>query len=477
MAISSYKPYFCGKQRDMRKYNDEIKNILRRYEQGSEAHKAYFDTGELLLLVDHYFESRKLQQAKEVASFGLGLHPNDMLLQLRYIKIHFKQGYKKEAMQMLDSKHWHSELDYVLLRGELLVDLRRIPEAEECFARALKSNSDELVDIAIFIVKLYMQANLYQQCFTYLQAAIKVAPKNRDLLFQYALCYESTGQHDKSIEFYNRIINLKPYSIVAWIELGYACKRMRKWEEANQAFDYVATISNKAPAQLWREKSFALMQLGRNEDALVCCLKYYELTDCKAHALIALGEIYEQMGDFENALSAFEKSLIEEESLHAYSGAIICSLETGNYQKSIEYSYKALKIDKKASDILVYLAEAYILQNNYDKAIIAYKKSLKIDEYQIETLISLANLYFDKCDYNTAKKLYLKACRINKNENDLLVYLGATYYHLGERKKALRCVKEAVKTQENATTLFFDICPEYISDFEDNIKNDFDKFE
>ncbi|MGD2092498.1 MAG: tetratricopeptide repeat protein [Candidatus Aminicenantes bacterium] len=177
--------------------------------------------------------------------------------------------------------------------------------------------------------------------------------------------------------------------------------------------------------------------------------------DNQAVAYDRIGSLYFNFGEYDTALSYYEKSLkIDEErnhikgvssSLHQV-GRI--SQEKGDYDEALKQYQKALEISEKIGDIkgvsssLHQVGMIYQDKGDYDEALKQYQKSLEIKE-KIGDIPGLAlsmgqmgNLYSQKKEFANALEFFIRAFLI-------FTKIGSPY--------ANQARKDIEKTRENLT--------------------------
>ena len=121
-----------------------------------------------------------------------------------------------------------------------------------------------------------------------------------------------------------------------------------------------------------------------------------------------------------------------------------------------------MEIDSEASDVWVYLAEAYIGLDDTDKALLAYLKSVCIDYYQADTLMAIANIYLEKGIYDLALEYYLGAQIQDENLEFINLFIGVALFKQDKILDAIPYLQNAVKENDQAAELFLELCPEAI---------------
>ena len=154
-------------------------------------------------------------------------------------------------------------------------------------------------------------------------------------------------------------------------------------------------------------------------------------------------------------------------------------LIVGNYEKSIEYFKKVIKLLPSHPNALYNLGLAYQQINMFEEAEVYYKKLLLVNDFHpdalnnlgliyfhtnkfteaescyndvlkyqpdnVSAINNLANLYLKLSKYNLAIENYLRAIKVQNNNEDLFYNLGTCYLSTGQNEKAIECFSKALE--------------------------------
>jgi tetratricopeptide (TPR) repeat protein len=453
--------------------NDEFDQLLARYQSSVNNNQhIYFDAEEIGMIIDYYLWTGEIEESQKALDSGLRLHPHSSELKIRQAKIFAITGEKEKALQLLAANPTLDDLEILLIQGEILASLHRFDEAEKVFVQALKNEDFNYDDICLDIAYTYIAQESFERGLKYLSMGYKHNPRNIDILFEMAFCYEQIGDWNKAIENYNLILDIESYSEEAWFYLGQVYYAQEQYLKAYKAFDYV-TIINDKNAEAWLQKSHALFQLEKYKEALEGYTSYFELTDNKAEALVCMAECYEEMEDFEESISLYQKAIdLDPSNLDAYIGLAYSSLQKGDTDEAIVSAKKAIEIDAAQIEPFTYLAEANLHAGKYEEAINAYQEALKIDKSQADVWVGLGHVYMLTEEIQQAYDSYNQAFSLSHETENIYLFLAIAQYKLGHVDESLVTLNEATLRNAKAISLFFEVCPEAIDEFEKRIKND-----
>jgi len=210
------------------------------------------------------------------------------------------------------------------------------------------------------------------------------------------------------------------------------------------------------------------------------------------YALNNIAVVYEEIGEYTNALSCYLESLKIADKLNDCDGKATAYVNLGSfydsismYDKALEYLTNALYIFKLKkctnglATTLGNLSSTYTNLGEYDKALKYQFESLKLEE-KIDnksgmaiSYSSIADIYSETTNYSKAIEYYNKAIELAKlidNKNILcgaFSGLGGIYLELKQYEQALRFNQQAldialeIKSKENIHLLYKSLSETY----------------
>jgi tetratricopeptide (TPR) repeat protein len=183
-----------------------------------------------------------------------------------------------------------------------------------------------------------------------------------------------------------------------------------------------------------------------------------EVTD---YLLIFIGESYEKAGQYDEAIVQYSEAYrMNPENFDACTGMAICLMEKREFQQSMSWYDKALKINEEDPELWVYIAELMLLMEMKDEAYVSYLRSLTLKKDQADVLAAMGNISFDNGEYEKALGLYLVASSIDPEVPGLNLFFALTYAMLGMEEAAEEYLAKAKETDENAEKMYLEILSE-----------------
>ena len=441
---------------------EEVDEILQNFEKRI-ADKAYFDVDELEDIIDHFFEKGYIPAAANAIELGRQLHPNNNDIQLRQAKLYAIQGKLEEALQLTEEidKIEHNDLENMMLRGEILLRLDKDREAETVFDNLLQNELENKELLCLDIANIYMNIAGFNGAERFLRIGYEANPKNLDVMLGLAFVLQHKNEDSKeAIEIYNRMIDLEPYSVEAWFNLGQTYMAQGKPDKAVEAFGFVTAIDD-TNMNAWLQKAHAYFENENYQKAIDTYSVFLEKTENKEFPLLYIGECYEEMEQYYKAMEYYDKALeINPDFVDAYLGLSTCMLAMECFAECLTCTDQALLLEPSCAETWIYRAEAYIGLEKIDDAIAAYEKSLKLDDTQVETYIALGNLYLDKGDYYNSLYCFQNAENFEVEIENLHLFLAINYCKLEQYPQMLVHLIFAIIENKEAYDAFLEFCPE-----------------
>jgi len=172
-----------------------------------------------------------------------------------------------------------------------------------------------------------------------------------------------------------------------------------------------------------------------------------------------LGRVYQIMKKFALAVKAYTIACeLKPEHLAANVNAAKCYYEIEDYNNALVYGGRAEQIDPNASEVQSLLGDIYESQKNYGRAVCSYKRAMEKNSKNVSVMTSLAVTYLKTDRNSSAEELLNSVIQIDPNNNTAYKYLG--YCHLMFYEQTTKEYKNVPSQDSNslaASRLFYDM--------------------
>ena len=382
----------------------EFKDILAKYEGMVENHTpTYFDAEELTDIAEYYASQGDERKAEDAIDFALRLHPTNtdaLVFKSRSLCI---RGQLDEAYRVMNLIEDPSDREVQFLKADLLIEERRMEEAEAIYDELAKSE-DESLEVLLDIFMTYMDANQMEYASKWLERIhtkgynVHNSQKYRDALCDFCMTF---GQPEKATEAFHLSLDEQPYSIPHWNGLAKCHLAQNDIEKAHEAIDFALAIDENNLEAL-EVKGFCHLQNQNYEEALAIFLRL--LPDAKApsriYALIVKCYLDMEMATEAKdtclewlkkcpQMTGFEKSEV-------FSYIALCYFNLQQPEEGMRYIDAALDLEPYFRGAILQKGMLYLQLQENKKAENLFQKVLDIspDYEQSEILYNIANCYF-----------------------------------------------------------------------------------
>ena len=161
-----------------------------------------------------------------------------------------------------------------------------------------------------------------------------------------------------------------------------------------------------------------------------------------------LGNVYQENGDFEQAIGAYKRSLaLKPDYVEALNNLANVLKKQGKFKRALEVYNKALQLKPDFAEVHFNVGNLFEEQNIFKEAIMAYKAALVHKPDYFEAYYNLGNLLHETGDLEEALKAYNRAITIKSDFAEAYNNLGKILVDLDQLEEAINayCTAIAIK--------------------------------
>ncbi len=266
---------------------------------------------------------------------------------------------------------------YVL--AEQLVELGYLEEAIGLYEQLLAVHPDE-GELLLSLAEIYMEIDREDEALELVQKV-----KTTDAVYPSALLLEADL-----------------YTMNGLDEVAYA-----KLKKAKQLLPDEMLIDFALGEQLYMQGSF-MEAISSYENVLK---QAEEVAGISIHQRIA--EAYSNIGQFEEALAHFEKSLQQKTELHTLFQYGLTAYQAGHYKTAVDKLEEVKAMDHEYHSLYMYLGGAYEHLNDLEKAYGTLQEGIKVDEFNKEQFLKAGKLALKLKDPEAAERNMREALAVD----------------------------------------------------------------
>lgn len=419
-------------------------------------------------LVDFCIYNKDLERGLIVVDSAIQLFSSAPEFTVKKIEILLLLKQPEQALDTLDSIEHLNRLSRQaqILKAKALKATGKDKDALDII-HGLEDTKDKDFDVYELQASLLENLNQFENLYHLIKSQILMAPKEKieQLLEKYSFFTEITSNYTDAIDFYDKVIDLYPFSSTAWQNLGQTQAVLGNYEEAVDAFEYCIAIN---PTN--RAAYFGCADCFEKADRFDLALTYYnEYIDAThindADALIRLANCFYNMDEFDSAKHWLEEA-IQIDPNHPEAFYILGMLhQETDAKKAINNFEEAMDIDPFNETYMIALAELHFRLNNNEDAIQFFQQAVDTAPDVIETWIPYIRFLV-----NTKQKQLLfenlEEVSTYFNQEKVIFLKIAGLFAVDKRKEAKYWLAETLATYDESPELLFKISPALSSDQE-----------
>lgn len=440
----------------------ELNELIAQYEaMRTENKQLYLDGDQLADIADKYAAERRFQEAQEVITYGLSLHPENTDLMVEQAYLYLDTQKPQLAKEVADSIPETYATDVKLLKAELLLNEGKL-DAAEMLLDTLDEQDD--LDTIIEVSYLYIDMGYPERALPWLTQGLEKYSEEEDFIATTADCYCAASKLEKAAFFYNKLIDINPYHPSYWLGLSKCQFGEQEYEKALESIDFALAADEKY-GEGHLMKAHCLFHLENEDEAIEeyeKALRYNTLAPEFAYMFIGLTysnkECWQQANDsFERALQAIEKAEDMNSPLltDIYSNKAIAVSKLGRAKEAHKLCAKAKKIEPKDPEPYLLEGRIYMDENNFEKARGEWEKALH-HAPEAETWYQIGTYSIDYNMVENARFCFEQALKMNPNMEGINEQLASVCLILKDHKGFYK-YNQLSNTPLNFQTMYEDL--------------------
>lgn len=415
----------------MQQFSNDNENIpLSKFELMLKTNSVYFfDSNEFEEIILFYLDNGKVSLAKKALQLGLEQHPTSVILRLAKVEMLIIDDKLDVAEKLLDQLQEiePSNEEIYIQKSAIQSKKGNHIDAVESLQTALLFAEDE-IEILSMIGMEYLYLDDYETARFNFAKCLDVEYDDYSYLYNVIYCFDMLNQNKEAIDYLNEYIDKKPYSEIAWHQLGRQYALIEDHKKALKSFEYAILIDeNFIGAHL--EKAKSLEEIQEYDEAIRFYQTTMELDVPTSFTYLRIGKCYEKLDQSNFAIDYYNKTVREDPLLDkGWLALTEIYIRNKDFQKALYYVKKALSIDEENNIYWQKLAEINLNLNLFEEASNAYFKCIELQDGRLEMFIALADVLHFLGEYKDAIKVLLDAREKYKNHAEITYRLAGLYF-------------------------------------------------
>ena len=425
----------------------------------------YFDSNDFINISHHYIDQANYKLAGRAVKMGLNQHPNNVDLMLLNSELLIFNSKYDAAYEILN---FVQEIDpenrEVYLQKATIYSKNNISEEAIEILKSALSFIDDKIDIWNMIAMEFLLIEDFESAIPFFKKCLDYDDEDYQSLYNLVFCYENLGLIDESISELSHVLEKRPYSKIAWHQLGKIYKKQGKLKEAISAFDF-AIISDDQFVSAYIEKAKVLEKVKRYNEALENYRLSIELSEPNSFIYFRIARCYIKINNKKLFLEFIKKSVREEPGNEkAWVFLIKYYLKNNNFRQAKYLASKALINNHNSIKILSLNAIIFREIGDTNQAIKFYNQILDFKEnLSWKIWKRLLKCLIDNKEWTELLRTSLKAKKHYPNKAFLDFIISGCLLKNGKLNEAIYFYQSGIKTSQVPDKLI-----KYFPEFDEN---------
>ena len=420
-------------------YNsEETQPSITKFEQMLKTNLVYFfDAQEFEDIVIHYLGFGENQIAKKALKMGLEQHPDSNELLLLQSEIFILEEKYDSALKLLDYVEKLNPLDeeISLQKADIASKNGDHKSSIKFLNKALELSSDPL-EIWNLLGMEHLLADEFDEASYFFKNCVEENPLDYSALYNLLHSYDHLNKNEESILVLNEILEIIPYSEVAWHQLGLVLLKKGNQKEALSAFDF-AIVSDDKFTGAYIEKGKLLEKMGRINEAIDNYGIALKTNDPSAFVFQSIGRCHETLGNNTLAIKYYLKAIhLEPSNENSWVKLIEYYMAQGQYKKAKYYFKGALEINSESVTLWKKGTIIYKSLNQLEKELNAYQKLYDLGVFELPILLKYIDILLQLKNWVKAYKITNEVYKSFPESKSLIHRLGGCSMELGKKSEA-----------------------------------------
>lgn len=418
------------------KYQKAIEQYRACLELDNEYYRAHYEIGEIYRHRKKY--NKALSEYKKAGKIDMEWAPSFYSMGLIYLdrdetreaEIVFKHVIKLEEEHPLA----HFKL------GQVYAKQGKVAEALKKYKDGAKYNQPN-ADTLYRLGKIFADKNKNTYALIEYQKAVKVNPKHAPSHFQMGEVYYAKDEDEKALQHYQAAIKFNPklegYFLRKFDRIEPKAKKSGKIDEARVLLDKALLINPKNALAHFKYANLEY-EVSNNSEAIRHYEKTIEIDESFVDAYVPLGNRYYEIDQRNKAAQAYRKAVeLQPELKNMFLKRAHEAFSQDDYYGAAEKFDKHSLIYPQDASTQYWLGRCYDKLEDFDRSLAYYLKAIKLDATYQDALIELARNYRRRKDTQNMMEVLDRLIKINPEHVQAHYLAGYGYLDLKETDGAI----------------------------------------
>jgi tetratricopeptide (TPR) repeat protein len=275
-----------------------------------------------------------------------------------------------------------------------------------------------------------------QAAIAFLTDAIDASPNSSENYYKRAILYLENEKVKEALEDINNAIGIKPNVGNYFQAKALILRDSQQPQLALEAASKAEVLNAESP-ELYTLLGDLYQQLGQFDKSKSYLRKALQISPNNGETYFYQGEISAKMADTVTALAVYQQALgLKPSFLPAYLKLIQVHTNLKQYDLALLYSSEAIKYHPKSAPLYFQRGNTYQRAWKLDSAVMSYKRAFALDTNLIQASFNTGIIYFKTRAYRLALPFFERTLKHNPKYPDVKFFVAQCLEYTGEYIKA-----------------------------------------
>ena len=409
------------------------------------ASSVYFDVDQIEVIIDHYLERAKPEDALQAANHGLSIFHENHFLKLRKGQIlvslgEFEKG-KKILDVLLEADPENQEILFGL--GMAYAQVKEPHRAISYFKKAYdQADSDLKAEVLVEIALQYQIIGEPNKSLACYEKALEFGLNTDLILREFRSCIKRNDLLLEGEQILQEYLNGNPYNAKVWFCLGMIKYDFGLLDSAIDSYDFALAIKEDY-AVVYYKKAEVLIKQEKYQLALESLFLEMKYRAPMALSYCIIADCYENLSEFKLAEEFYLKAIeVDKYFSEAYIGLGFLKEIQFDYLAAIPFYEKAVGLDNENYNAHLMLVSVLSELGEFEQAKEVVRNLISIEEGLEEAWIELAFIYSKEENLERALSSVEEGIETAYSNEQLWLKKVVYLHKIGKRKEALELARE-----------------------------------
>ncbi len=442
---------------------DEIRELLKQFQnlKSGRTHR-FLEEDSFEKIVDYYDEMEDLIQAYEAVEIGIEQYPYSAMLHIKKADLLIAMRQYQNALEVLDHAELldSTDINLYIQKTDAYLALDQQERAVELLENALSMfEGAERIELLFELADVYDDYEEFDKIFDCLKLILEQEPDNEEALYKICFWTDFTGRNEESIRLHQQIIEEKPFSELAWFNLGAAYQGIKLYEKSIDAYKYAVAIDEKFD-YAYRNMGDAFIRLRKYREAIESLERVLELSRPEDVIYEAIGHCYDRLKNFAQARFYYRKaSHLNLEDSKLYYKIACTYINESHWSMACKQLETALQIHRMQPEFNLAMGECKMQLGEFREAIQYFSNEVRQRPKNISSWEALIRCLYNGEYYEEALEQVMAAMSHTDRKPIFIYYLSAIYFAMGSFKEGLLQLEKALSISPRLLKKLVDLDP------------------